>query len=425
MNRHFETLAVHGGQTPDPGTLSRAVPIHRTTAYVFRDAEHAARLFGLQEAGNIYTRLGNPTQAVLEDRVALLEGGSGAVAFASGTAAIFSVLINVAGQGDEIIAASNLYGGTYTMLDAILPQLGIICRFTEVNDIQAMRAAVNEKTRAVYVEAIGNPGLDVADIAAAADLAHSHGLPLIVDATFVTPYLLRPLEHGADIVVHSLSKWMGGHGTAIGGIVVSGGKFTWGGGRFELYDTPDPGYHGLRWGHDLAADADPFLLRLRTVPLRNLGACISPDNAWIFLQGLETLPLRMDRHCANALAVAAFLHEHVSVDWVRYPGLPDDPGHMLARRYLPRGCGGMVVFGIRGGKTAGQRFIENLELFSHLANVGDAKSLAIHPGSTTHSQLSDAQQREAGLRPELIRLSIGLEHKDDIIDDISRALERV
>lgn len=425
MNRHFETLAVHGGQTPDPGTLSRAVPIHRTTAYVFRDAEHAARLFGLQEAGNIYTRLGNPTQAVLEDRVALLEGGSGAVAFASGTAAIFSVLINVAGQGDEIIAASNLYGGTYTMLDAILPQLGIICRFTEVNDIQAMRAAVNEKTRAVYVEAIGNPGLDVADIAAAADLAHSHGLPLIVDATFVTPYLLRPLEHGADIVVHSLSKWMGGHGTAIGGIVVSGGKFTWGGGRFELYDTPDPGYHGLRWGHDLAADADPFLLRLRTVPLRNLGACISPDNAWIFLQGLETLPLRMDRHCANALAVAAFLHEHVSVDWVRYPGLPDDPGHMLARRYLPRGCGGMVVFGIRGGKTAGQRFIENLELFSHLANVGDAKSLAIHPGSTTHSQLSDAQQRKAGLRPELIRLSIGLEHKDDIIDDISRALERV
>lgn len=425
MNRHFETLAVHGGQTPDPGTLSRAVPIHRTTAYVFRDAEHAARLFGLQEAGNIYTRLGNPTQAVLEDRVALLEGGSGAVAFASGTAAIFSVLINMAGQGDEIIAASNLYGGTYTMLDAILPQLGIICRFTEVNDIQAMRAAVNEKTRAVYVEAIGNPGLDVADIAAAADLAHSHGLPLIVDATFVTPYLLRPLEHGADIVVHSLSKWMGGHGTAIGGIVVSGGKFTWGGGRFELYDNPDPGYHGLRWGHDLAADADPFLLRLRTVPLRNLGACISPDNAWIFLQGLETLPLRMDRHCANALAVAAFLHEHVSVDWVRYPGLPDDPGHMLARRYLPRGCGGMVVFGIRGGKTAGQRFIENLELFSHLANVGDAKSLAIHPGSTTHSQLSDTQQREAGLRPELIRLSIGLEHKDDIIDDISRALERV
>lgn len=425
MNRHFETLAVHGGQTPDPGTLSRAVPIHRTTAYVFRDAEHAARLFGLQEAGNIYTRLGNPTQAVLEDRVALLEGGSGAVAFASGTAAIFSVLINVAGQGNEIIAASNLYGGTYTMLDAILPQLGIICRFTEVNDIQAMRAAVNEKTRAVYVEAIGNPGLDVADIAAAADLAHSHGLPLIVDATFVTPYLLRPLEHGADIVVHSLSKWMGGHGTAIGGIVVSGGKFTWGGGRFELYDNPDPGYHGLRWGHDLAADADPFLLRLRTVPLRNLGACISPDNAWIFLQGLETLPLRMDRHCANALAVAAFLHEHASVDWVRYPGLPDDPGHMLARRYLPRGCGGMVVFGIRGGKTAGQHFIENLELFSHLANVGDAKSLAIHPGSTTHSQLSDAQQREAGLRPELIRLSIGLEHKDDIIDDISRALERV
>ncbi len=425
MNRHFETLAVHGGQTPDPSTLSRAVPIHRTTAYVFRDAEHAARLFGLQEAGNIYTRLGNPTQAVLEERAALLEGGSGAVAFASGTAAVFSTLINLAGQGDELIAASNLYGGTYTLLDAILPQLGITCRFTEVNDFAAMRAAVTDKTRALYMEAIGNPGLDVADIAAAAELAHSCGLPLIVDATFVTPYLLRPLEHGADIVIHSLSKWMGGHGTAIGGIVISGGTFAWGGGRFELYDEPDPGYHGLRWGHDLEAGADPFLLRLRTVPLRNMGACLSPDNAWIFLQGLETLPLRMDRHCSNAQTVAEFLHDHPAVDWVRYPGLSDDPGHALARRYLPHGCGGMVVFGIRGGKDAGQRFIEGLELISHLANVGDAKSLAIHPGSTTHSQLSDDQQREAGLRPELIRLSIGIEHIDDIIEDIDRALESV
>ena len=423
MKQHLETLAVHGGQAPDPFTLSRGVPVHRTTAYMFRNAEHAARLFGLEEPGNIYTRLGNPTQEVLEQRMALLEGGSGAVAFASGTAAIFSALINVAGQGDEIIAAGNLYGGTYTMLDAILPQFGIKTRMVDVNDFSAMEKAVNERSRAVYVEAIGNPGLDVADLSRTAELAHAHGLPLLVDATFATPCLLRPLEHGADVVIHSLSKWICGHGTAIGGIVVSGGAFPWGNGRFELYEQPDAGYHGLRWGHDVPEGADPFLLRLRTVPLRNLGACVSPDNAWMFLQGLETLHLRMERHCENALAVAGFLRDYAAVDWVRYPGLPGDPSHELALRYLPHGAGGMVVFGVKGGKAAGQKLVNGLKLFSHLANVGDAKSLVVHPGSTTHSQLSDEQQLAAGLRPELVRLSIGIEHKDDIIADLAQALD--
>lgn len=425
MNQHRETLAVHGGQLPDPSTLARGVPVHRTTAYQFRDAAHAARLFGLEEPGYIYTRLGNPTQAVLEERMALLEGGSGAVAFASGTAAVFSALINVAGAGDEIVAANNLYGGTYTMLDAILPQFGITTRFTGVNDFETMRTAVNERTRAVYVEVIGNPGLDVADLERTAALAHEYGLPLLVDATFATPFLLRPLEHGADVVIHSLSKWIGGHGTAIGGIVVSGGHFAWGGGRFELYDEPDAGYHGLRWGHDLSPEDDPFLQRLRTVPLRNLGACLAPDHAWIFLQGLETLHVRMERHCENAVAVARFLSTHPAVDWVRYPGLEGDPSHELALRYLPRGAGGMVVFGVKGGKVAGQRFVDGLRLFSHLANVGDAKSLVVHPGSTTHSQLSEEQQRAAGLRPELVRLSIGIEHKDDILADLDQALDRI
>lgn len=427
MSQRFETLAVHGGQQPDASTLSRAVPLHRTTAYVFKDAAHAARLFSLEEEGNIYTRLGNPTQAVLEDRLALLEGGSGAVAFASGTAAIFSAIINVARQGDELVAAANLYGGTYTMLDAILPQMGITTCFVGVNDMAAMEAAINERTRALYVEAVGNPGLDVANFDALSALARKQGLPLMVDATFVTPYLLRPLEHGANIVIHSLSKWLGGHGTGIGGAVVCGNNFDWSQPRFDLYREPDASYHGLRWGHDLPKEADPFLLRLRTVPLRNLGACISPDNAWIFLQGLETLPLRMERHCTNAQTVAEYLATHPAVAWVRYPGLPEDPSHALARRYFARGCGGMVVFGLRqdapgGGKAAGQRFIDNIRLISHLANVGDAKSLAIHPGSTTHSQLSEEQQREAGLSPEMIRLSVGLEHIDDILEDMEHAL---
>jgi len=423
MKARRETLAVHGGHCPDSATLSRGVPVYRTTAYQFRDVAHAARLFALEEEGHIYTRLSNPTVDVLEKRMALLEGGTGAVAFASGTSAIFSTLVNIAGQGHEIVAASNLYGGTYTMFGSILPQIGITTRFVDVNDFAAMEAAINERTRAVFVEVVGNPGLDVADVAATAELAHRHGLPLIADATFVTPCLMRPFEYGADIVIHSLSKWICGHGTAIGGIAISAGTFTWGGGRFEIYDEPDASYHGLRWGHDLPAGADPFLVRLRTVPLRNLGACLDPDNAWMFLQGLETLHLRMECHSQNALATAGFLRDHPAVDWVRYPGLETDPSYELARRILPDGAGGMVVFGVKGGKAAGQRFVDALKLFSHVANVGDTKSLVIHPGSTTHSQLSDAQQREAGLRPELVRLSIGIEHIDDILADLAQALQ--
>lgn len=404
MKQRFETLSIHGGHTPDPITHARAVPLHRTTSFTFNDARHAADIFALQEPGYFYSRVGNPTQEALEERVALLEGcglpaerGVGALALASGTAAIFYAIINLAAQGDDIVAARNLYGGTFTMFDSLLPRFGITARLAPVNDLDAFAAAITPKTRAVYVEAIGNPGLEVSDIAAFADLAHAHHLPLIVDATFATPYLLRPLEHGADVVVHSLTKWIGGHGTAIGGIVVDGNNFDWKNERFSaLYSEPDSSYHGLRWAHDLGA-RPPYITRMRTVPLRNLGACLSPDNVWMFLQGLETLPLRMDRHCSNALALARYLEQHPKVAWVRYPGLENDAFHQLALRYLPRGAGGMVVFGLKGdGKEKGLRFVENLRLFSHLANVGDAKSLALHPASTTHSQLSNEQQKEAG-----------------------------
>lgn len=434
MKQRFETLSIHGGHTPDPVTHACAVPLHRTSSYTFKDAQHAAALFALQEPGYIYTRLGNPTQEVLETRLALLESSglqngagrkAGALALASGTSAVFYSIINLARQGDEIVAGSNLYGGTYTMFDAILPQFGIRTRMVKAGDLDAFAAAITPKTRAIYVESIGNPTLEVADIAALADLAHAHDLPLLVDATFSTPYLCRPLEFGADVVIHSLTKWIGGHGTALGGIVVDGNTFDWRHERFALYNEPDQSYHGLRWGHDLG-DLPPFITRMRTVPLRNLGACLAPDNIWMFLQGLETLPLRMDRHCANALAVASYLERHPKAAWVRYPGLAGDPSHDLAKRYLPRGSGGMVVFGVAGnGKENGLRFVDGLRLFSHLANVGDAKSLVLHPASTTHSQLSNEQQIEGGLSPELVRLSIGLEHQDDILEDLEQALERI
>ena len=422
MPIRFETLAVHGGQYPDPATLSRGVPVYRTSSYLFKSAEHAAKLFGLAEQGNVYGRLGNPTQAMLEERMSLLEGGVGALASASGTSAIFSTIVNLAKQGDEIVSANNLYGGTFTLFNDILPQFGITTRFVKPQDFDKMEAAVNGRTRALYVEAIGNPALDVVDLDAVSAIAKRHGLPLVVDATFATPYLLRPFEHGADIVVHSLTKWLGGHGTALGGIVVDGGTFDWTDSRFSLYVEPDASYHYLRWGYDLPEGYPPFITRMRLVPLRNLGACISPDNAWMILQGLETLPLRMERHCANALKVAYYLKQHPKVAWVRYPGLPDDPAHAAACRMLRNGFGGMVVFGIQGGQPAGQRFIEKLGLFSHLANVGDAKSLALHPASTSHAQLSEEQQRDAGLPPELIRLSIGIEHIDDILEDLDQAL---
>jgi O-acetylhomoserine (thiol)-lyase len=419
----LETQCLHAGQEPDPVTLSRAVPIYRTSSYLFKSTEHAANLFGLKELGNIYTRLMNPTQDVLEKRVAALEGGAAALALASGTSAIFYSVINLCRAGDELVSAANLYGGTYTQFNDILPQFGIRTAFADARDPATIEAAINDRTKLVFCETIGNPALDVADLEAIAAVAHRHGLPLVVDSTFTTPYLLRPIEHGADIVVHSLTKWMGGHGTGIGGIVVDSGRFDWTGGKFPLLTEPDPSYHGIRYALDLG-DLAPlaFILRMRLVPLRNLGACISPDNAWLFLQGIETLPLRMERHSQNALAVARRLKQHPKVSWVRYPGLEGDPGHAAAKRYLPRGAGAMVVFGVRGGAAAGSAFINRLKLFSHLANVGDAKSLAIHPATTTHSQLTEAQQRAGGIAPELVRLSIGLEHIDDILADIDQAL---
>jgi O-acetylhomoserine (thiol)-lyase len=423
----FETLALHGGQQPDPTTTSRGVPVYRTSSYVFPSTERAANLFALKELGNIYTRIMNPTQDVLEQRVSLREGGAASVALASGTSAIFYSIITLAQAGDEIVSASNLYGGTYTMFDAILPTMGIKVKFVDQGDPQNFARAITEKTRALFVESIGNPLLDVVDMGEIAKVAHERGLPLIVDATFTTPFLLRSIEHGADIVVNSLTKWMGGHGTGIGGIVTDSGRFDWKQKRFALFNQPDPNYHGLKWAHDLPPALSPvaYALRLRTVPLRNLGACISPDNAWIFLQGLETLPLRMERHCANAVSVAQWLKKHPQVAWVRYPGLPDDPSYKTANKYLQKGFGGMVVFGIKGGKAAGEKFIDSLKLISHLANVGDAKSLAIHPASTTHSQLSEEQQREGGLTPDLVRLSIGLEHVEDIKEDIDQAFKNL
>jgi O-acetylhomoserine (thiol)-lyase len=422
--KKIETLALHAGQEPDTATLSRAVPVYRTSSYVFKSTEHAANLFGLKELGNIYTRLMNPTQDVLEKRVAALEGGAAALALASGTSAIFYSIINLCQAGDEFVSANNLYGGTYTQFHDILPQLGIKCHFVNPHDVAAINKAITPKTKLVFVETIGNPALDVADIPAIAKVAHAHGLPLIVDSTFSTPYLQRSIEQGADIVVHSLTKWLGGHGAAIGGIVVDSGKFDWKSGKFPLLSEPDPSYHNIRYAHDLGPLAPlAYILRMRLVPLRNLGACISPDNSWQFLQGIETLALRMERHSSNALAVAKHLKKHPAVSWVRYPGLEGDPANAVAKKVLSNGFGGMVVFGIKGGAAAGQKFIEALSLFSHLANVGDAKSLAIHPATTTHSQLTDDQQKEGGITPDLVRLSIGIEHVDDILADLDKALK--
>lgn len=418
------TQCLHAGQEPDPTTLSRAVPIYRTSSYTFRDTEHAANLFGLKELGNIYTRLGNPTQDILEKRVAAMEGGAAALALASGTSAIFYSIINLCQAGDHLVSSSNLYGGTYTMFKDILPQFGIQVHFVDPRDPENFRSAITEQTKLVFCETVSNPGLEVSDLEAIAAIAHEQGLPLIVDSTFTTPYLLRPIEHGADIVVHSLTKWLGGHGTGIGGIVVDSGKFDWTSGKFPLMSEPDSSYHGLRYAHDLG-DLSPlaFILRMRLVPLRNLGACIAPDNAWLFLQGIETLHLRMQRHCENALKVAQALAKHPAVEWVRYPGLETDPTYPVAQRYLKKGYGAMVVFGITGGAEAGKRFIEHLNLFSHLANVGDAKSLAIHPATTTHSQLSPEDQLSAGIAPELVRLAIGIEDVEDIMMDLQQALK--
>ncbi len=420
----INTTCLHGGSAPDPVTNSRAVPIHRTSSFVFRDTEHAANLFGLKELGNIYTRLMNPTHDVLEKRVAELEGGAAALALASGTSAIFYSVINICAAGDEIVSANNLYGGTFTQFNDILPQLGIKVNFVDPKDPQNFAKAITPKTKLLFCETVSNPGLDVADIEAIASIAHAHGIPLVVDATFSTPYLTRPIDFGADIVVHSLTKWMGGHGTAIGGIMIDSGKFNWNSEKFPLMTQPDASYHGVRWATDIGPLCPvAYAIRMRVIPLRNLGACISPDNAWMFLQGIETLPLRMERHCENALAVAKHLKAHPKVEWVRFPGLADDPNFELNKKYLHGKGGSMVVFGIKGGNEAGKKFIESLKLFSHLANVGDAKSLAIHPATTTHSQLTAEQQAAGGITPELVRLSVGIEHIDDILADLDQAFD--
>lgn len=422
-NLKFETLCLHAGQKPDPTTNSRGVPVYRTSSYVFNSTEHAANLFGLKELGNIYTRLMNPTTAILEDRAAALEGGIGALGVASGTAAAHYAVINICQAGDDIVSANDLYGGTYTMFDCIHPQLGIKTHFVDPRKAENFAKAITPKTKAIFLESCSNPALQIPDFDAIADIAKSHGIPVIVDNTFTTPALFRPIEHGATVVVNSLTKWMGGHGTGIGGVAVDSGKFDWTSGKFPLMSEPDPSYHGLRYAHDLG-DLTPlaYILRMRLVPLRNLGACIAPDNAWMFLQGIETLPLRMERHCTNAMATAEYLKQHKAVEWVRYPGLSDDPSHAMAKKYFKGGFGGMVIFGIKGGAEAGRKFIESLQLFSHLANVGDAKSLAIHPATTTHSQLTEEQQRSGGITPELVRLSVGLENIDDIKADLDRAL---
>ncbi|GAK57728.1 O-acetyl-L-homoserine sulfhydrolase / O-acetyl-L-serine sulfhydrolase [Candidatus Vecturithrix granuli] len=419
-----ETLAVHGGQVADPTTGSRAVPIYQTTSYQFKDTEHAARLFGLQEFGNIYTRLMNPTTDVLEKRMAALDGGVGALAVASGQSAISLALLNIAQAGDEIVSADNLYGGTYTLFHYTFRRFGIKVRFVKSNDLDELRKAITPKTKAVYAESIGNPKLDVADLEAIAAIAHEHGFPFVLDNT-VSPYLLRPIDFGVDIVVYSATKFIGGHGTSIGGVIVDSGKFDWTNGKFPLIAEPDPSYHGINFVEALKPFGNiAYITKARVCLLRDLGPALSPFNAFLFLQGLETLHLRMPRHCENALAVAQHLEQHPQVSWVNYPGLASSPERDRARKYLPKGAGAIIGFGIKGGIEAGKKFINALQLISHLANIGDARSLAIHPASTTHQQLSSEEQLATGVTPDFIRLSIGIEHLDDILTDIDQALKK-
>jgi O-acetylhomoserine (thiol)-lyase len=419
--RRIETLAVHAGQVVDPTTKARAVPIYATTSYVFDDAEHAARLFALEEPGNIYTRIMNPTTGVFEERIAALEGGVGALGLGSGQAAETLAILNLARAGDNVVTSTSLYGGTYNLFAYTLPKWGIEFRFVDASKPEEFNRAIDGRTKAVYVETIGNPRLDVPDFDAIAAIAHKHGVPLIVDNTFA-PLLCRPIEHGADIVVHSATKWIGGHGTAIGGVVVDSGKFDWAASpRFKAdFVDPDESYHGV--SYTAAAGPAAYIAKLRLQLLRDLGPALSPFNSWLFLQGLETLPLRIERHSSNALAVARWLEGHPAVEWVSYPGLASHKTHEFARRYLSGGFGGMITFGVKGGVEAGRKLINSVKLFSLLANVGDAKSLIIHPASTTHQQLSVEDQVASGVTPELIRLSIGIEHIDDIIADLDQAI---
>lgn len=416
----FNTRQIHAGQFVESTTMSRAVPIYQTSSYMFRDTDHAANLFDLAEPGNIYSRIMNPTNGVFEERVASLEGGVGALATSSGQAAEALAILNITRAGDEIVSSTSLYGGTYTLFANTLPKMGINVRFVDSSDPENFRRAITDKTRALYGETIGNPGLNVLDLEAVAQIAHQAGVPLIVDNTFATPYLCRPFEHGVDIVVHSTTKWIGGHGTTIGGIIVDSGAFDWANGRFPELTEPDPGYHGMQYVTTFGRAA--YIVKARVQLMRDLGSCQAPFNSFLFLQGLESLSLRMERHCANALAVAQWLEKHLGVNWVAYPGLPSHASYRLAEKYLSGGAGAMVGFGITGGAKSGRKFIESLKLFSHLANVGDAKSLAIHPATTTHRQLNEEQQREAGVTPDFVRLSIGIEDIDDILWDLDQAI---
>ena len=418
----LETLCLHAGQLPDAATGSRAVPLYQTTSYVFDSADHAASLFNLQTFGNVYTRLMNPTTAVFEERMAALEGGRAAVATASGMAATMTTLLTLLEAGDHVVAANTLYGGTHSLLEVNLRKLGIDTTFVDADHVDGIASAITDKTRLVYAESIGNPSLNVLDFNAIADVAHAQDLPLVVDNTFPTPYLCRPLDHGADIVMHSATKWLGGHGTSIAGVLVESGRFPWDNGKFHGMTEPSKGYHGVRF-YETFGDFG-FTMRARCEILRTFGPSISPFNSFLVLQGIETLPVRMDRHCENALTVARFLEAHKLVSWVNYPGLENNRYHALAKRYMPRGASSVLTFGINGGADAGERFIEAAQFMSHLANVGDAKTLVIHPASTTHRQLNEQEQLAAGVSPDLIRISVGLETIDDILWDIDQALTR-
>ncbi len=418
----FGTLCLHAGAIPDPATGARAVPIYQTTSFVFDSADHAASLFNLQTFGNVYTRIMNPTTAVFEERMAALENGRAAVATATGQAAEMTALLTLCHAGDEIVSASTLYGGTYTLFGFNFEKLGIKVRFVDPDDPENFRRAITEKTRCLYAETIGNPLMNVVDIEAIAAIAHEAGIPLVIDNTVATPYLCRPIDWGADIVVHSATKYIGGHGTTMGGVFVDSGKFPWGNGKFPEMVNPSKGYHGVIF-HETFGDFG-FAMRARMETLRTLGPALSPLNAWLLLQGLETLHVRMERHCANALAVAQFLQDHPLVSWVSYPGLPGDKYHALAQKYLPKGASGLLAFGVKGGMEAGIKFIEAAQFMSHLANIGDAKTLVIHPASTTHRQLTEEEQAKAGVTPDMIRISVGIEDLEDILWDIDQALTR-
>ena len=418
----FETMALHAGQVADPGTNSRAVPIYQTTSYLFDDADHASNLFSLAEPGNIYTRIMNPTTDVFEKRVAALEGGVGALATASGQSAELLAILNVLGAGDEMVASTSLYGGTWNLFHHTLPKLGVTVRFVDPTDPENFRRALNEKTRLIYAETVGNPKLDTLDIEAVAEVAHGAGLPLMIDNTLPSPYLVRPLEHGADVVIHSATKFIGGHGTSIGGVIVDGGKFDWANGNFPGFTEPDASYHGLKYAEALGPLA--FIIKARVQGLRDLGPALSPFNSFLFLQGLETLPLRMERHSRNAIAIAEFLLDHPHVTWVSYPGLPNHPSHELAKKYHEHGFGAIVGFGVQGGLEAGRRLIDEVQLISLLAKVGDAKTLIIHPASTTHSQLTPEGRALTGVTEDFVRLSVGLETVDDLIADLDQAIRK-